>query len=127
MFDVLAIDWGSKRTGLALVSSATGLVVPYSKDVYTLDLEHVVDEIVKEKNIKKFIVGLPTNFKLQKTSITQNIEVFIVYLKKRYPNLKLETINENGSSKISVGVKNKHTINHLAACEIAKRWIQSHL
>ena len=62
MFDFLAIDWGSKRTGLAFGSSLTQLVLPYNKPLLTIEVYSVLEEQIKLKKIQFLVIGKPTNF-----------------------------------------------------------------
>jgi RNase H-fold protein (predicted Holliday junction resolvase) len=123
MFDIIAIDWGHVRTGLAFVSSSTGLIVPYSKDLNTIDLKSVLKNEIELKKITRIVLGKPTNFKLQNTEVTEKIIEFSEYIKETYPKIKIGFVNENGSSKLSKDGKDKHSINHLSAMEIGKRFL----
>jgi RNase H-fold protein (predicted Holliday junction resolvase) len=125
MFDILAIDWGLVRTGLSFASTETGLAIPYNQELMTSDLLKIIDKEVKNKSIKVFVLGKPTNFKLQNTRVTDLIESFRIELQAIYPNIPIVFINENNSSKSAVNIKNKHTINHHAALEIARRYLES--
>jgi RNase H-fold protein (predicted Holliday junction resolvase) len=124
MFDIISIDWGSVRTGLSFGSSITGLAIPYQEELNTKDLFEVIEFEVKKRNTKVFVVGIPTNFKLQDTEVTTKIRSFIEHLKELYPTLDLIEVNENNSSKIGKGLKNKHSINHQAALEICNRYLE---
>jgi RNase H-fold protein (predicted Holliday junction resolvase) len=124
MFDFIAIDWGSVRTGLSFGSTSTELVIPYDKELFTTDLMEVLEAQIKLKKPTTIVIGKPTNFKLNKTSITLLIEEFIEVLKAKYPDMNYVFINENNTSKNDLKLKNKHTINHNAALVIAKRYLE---
>jgi RNase H-fold protein (predicted Holliday junction resolvase) len=135
MFDVLAIDWGTIRSGLAFGSSSTFLVLSYTKELPTSQLFEVLDLEIKEKKPNTILVGLPSNFKREKTATSLKIEDFCNELTLRYPKLKLITLNENGTSKISKlkaqGTKgqnkqeSKHQINHLSAKALCESYFDS--
>lgn len=58
---ILAIDFGSKRSGLAL-TDPLGLTVqplPYLKNKGIADLLARLKDIVKEKGVEKIVLGLP--------------------------------------------------------------------
>ena len=124
MFDFIAIDWGLVRTGLSFGSTTTELVIPYDKELNTVDLLDVLEVQIKLKKPTTLVIGKPTNFKLNKTSITLQIEEFIEVLQAKYPDLQYVFINENNSSKNNFNLKNKHTINHNAAYVIGKRYLE---
>jgi RNase H-fold protein (predicted Holliday junction resolvase) len=128
MFDIFALDWGTVRSGLAFGSSSTFLVLSYSKELMTKDLFEVLEKEVLEKKPTIFLVGLPSNFKREKTETTVKIEEFCEQLACKYPNIKIVTQNENGTSQLSKlktqtnktrtkenRQETKHQINHLSA------------
>jgi putative transcription antitermination factor YqgF len=121
-FSHLAIDWGQKRSGLAFGDQISGLIIPYQKELQTVDLLEVIFEQIKQKNIQEIIIGLPTNFSFEPTLITNQIWEFIKILQKKFPQISIKTVNERNSTKQSkeiLGkVVNKHNLNHQAACQI---------
>lgn len=123
MFDFIAIDWGSVRTGLAFGSSLTGLVIPYTKELMTKNLLEILDVEIKSRRIITLVVGKPTNFKLQNTQVTEKILKFTEALKAQYPKMNLIMVNENNTSKAGKDLKDKHLINHNAAAEIGTRYL----
>ncbi len=125
MFDIIAIDWGSVRTGLAFGSSESGLVIPYNKELDTKDLKEVLTQEINKKSINTIILGLPTNFKLQDTTVTTSIRIFAKELEEYFPTIKLIFVNENNTSKAGKGLKNKHSINHIAAVEILNIYLNN--
>ena len=127
MFDVISIDWGSKRVGLAFGSSESCLIIPYSFELLTCNIFVVLDEEIENRNIQQFIVGYPTTFFGEKTSITTQVEEFISELALAFPKITITTVNERNSSKLSKALINKsekHSINHQSACEILKWYFQ---
>jgi RNase H-fold protein (predicted Holliday junction resolvase) len=125
MFDIISIDWGSVRTGLSFGSTLTGLVVSYQEDLMTKDIMEVLSFEIKKRKTKIIIVGIPTNFKLQDTEVTTKIRVFIELITNQYPEIDIIEVNENNTSKAGKDLKNKHSINHNAALEICKRYLET--
>lgn len=124
MFNVLGIDWGSKRFGLSFGDKNTGLVIPAKYVCLSEDIFDNINREVSERGIKKIVVGSPTNFVGEKTEISKQISDFVKQLKEAYPNLEIITVNESGSSKESRGSFantrkiDKDMLNHLAAEKI---------
>jgi len=125
MFDLLALDWGEKYFGVAFGSSASGLIIPSKK---AFSAKNIIQELtleLKERPISTIIIGYPTTFHLQKTKVTEAIEAFQQDLQKLYPGLKIEFINERGTSKDSEAlVKNTVLSHNLAASLILQRWLE---
>ncbi|NJK71867.1 MAG: pre-16S rRNA-processing nuclease YqgF [Thermales bacterium] len=83
MFDILAIDWGQKRYGLSYGDSSTKLVIPDKNHRFTKNIYSDLELIFNSKPINTIVIGLPTNFQLQSTKITQVIEDFILVIKQK--------------------------------------------
>lgn len=129
MFDVLAIDWGEKRTGIAFGDSETQLVIPYQNEVYTDNLSKILDTEITRRRIQTIVVGIPTTFHLQSTIVTEQISSFVELLRSQYPNLTIITYNERGTTAeakklISSKQGDKHTINHLAANQMLTHYFR---
>lgn len=119
MFDIIAIDWGSKRIGLAKGSSSSKLVIPI-EPINNNQVE-IIDLIRTLKN-KKVILGWPTNFEGGETKITKQINEFRVLLELEQIDVKI--YDERGSSQKAKNnaefTQDKRSINSLAAAEILK-------
>jgi putative transcription antitermination factor YqgF len=135
MFDILGIDWGSVRFGLAFGCSKTGLVLPCKYDCFYVEIWKVLEREVSERKIKIIILGMPMTRQLRDTEVSLKVKEFCIKLVKNFPDLQIETINErnttaNTLTKILINpTKNKetskHGINHNSACEIINLWLES--
>ena len=124
MFSYLGIDWGSKRCGLAFGNPTTGLVLPAPYECPTAQITELIKQEIVGKSIRYIVLGRPTNFQQGGTEVTARVEVFYAELSRLFPEIPIEFVNENGSTKKakSLGIKDKTTINHLAACDILERY-----
>ena len=77
MSKILAIDYGSKRVGVAITDSlkiiATGL-----STVSTINIYSFLEEIIKKEKISHIVIGLPKNLDNSNTDSTYEISVFAV-------------------------------------------------
>ncbi len=96
MFDILAIDWGSLRIGMAFGNAKTGLVLPFSKVLNWQNFWQILQIEIKTRQIEKIIVGMPTNFALGKTETGLKIEEFVKELRKK---LEIWQKEENNLAK----------------------------
>ncbi|MGL5891946.1 MAG: Holliday junction resolvase RuvX [Bacteroidia bacterium] len=100
MARLLAIDYGTKRCGIAvsdpLKMIATGLTTVHSKDL----LNWLADYIKKEP-VETFIVGEPKRLNGQPTDATQHVEAFVKHLRKQFPEIPVQRIDERFTSKIA--------------------------
>ncbi len=104
MGKVLAIDYGLKRTGIAITDSmqiiASGLTT-----INTKELNSFISNIVLNEDIEVFVVGYPKGLDGVSTDLTRYVNIFIKKLKKSYPSIFLYKIDERFTSKIA-----KHSI-----------------
>ena len=130
---ILAIDYGSKRTGLAVTDQlqiiASGLTTVASKDL----LVFLKDYIAKEA-IDLILVGEPKQLDNSASESEALIASFIEQLKEIAPEIEIKRIDERFTSKMAVqtmidsGLKRKQRRNKALVDEISATIIlQSYL
>jgi putative holliday junction resolvase len=85
MSRILALDVGSKRTGLALSDETQTLGTPYGL-IETGDQRELVSKvvkIVKEQEVERVVVGVPLNHHGEEGVDAQKVRVFIALLRER--------------------------------------------
>jgi putative transcription antitermination factor YqgF len=135
MFDILAIDWGSIRFGMAFGSSEMGLVIPCTYDCFEKEIWQILEKETTERKIQILVLGMPMTRQLKDTEVSLKVKHFLTELKLKLPEIQIETINErNTTAKAMVKIldkptKNKtvskHGINHNSAVEILNLWLES--
>ncbi len=97
---ILAIDFGTKRTGLAVTDEskiiATGLATVATHEV----IEFLKKYIAKE-NVESIVVGEPKRLNNQPAQSATATEQFIKQLAKNFPHLKIEREDERFTSKLA--------------------------
>jgi len=91
--NILSIDYGKKRIGLAWVQEGLDVVLPYG---VVKNMEELTELIIKEK-IDKLIVGFPVGLDDKENANTKIVKEFALELKKKV-NLPLEFVDERFSS-----------------------------
>ena len=109
---ILAIDYGTKRVGLAATDPlqiiATGIGAVHAKDLLIF-----LDKYVKEEEVVCIVVGEPKRMNNEPSDIGKAIDELVVHLKKRFSKLKIERMDERFTSKLAfdamlqAGVKKK--------------------
>ncbi len=132
---ILSIDYGSKRTGLAVTDPlkiiATGLT-----GLHTKDLESFLTEYFKKEPVELVIIGHPTNWDDSDTHATPLVQAFINRFKKVFPNIPIEKVDERFTSKMAVqsmvqsGMKrkdrqNKNLVDEIAATIMLQEYLNS--
>jgi putative holliday junction resolvase len=96
---VLAVDYGSKRIGLAVGSSLTRVATPLGQ-VAAGNRQIVLDEILKrvgEFEIGHIVVGYPLNMDGSRSRTCAQVDRFVNYLRKRIA-LPVTLVDEKLSS-----------------------------
>ncbi|WP_114793320.1 Holliday junction resolvase RuvX [Niabella yanshanensis] len=124
MARLLCIDYGLKRTGIAVTDPlkiiATGLTTIESKQL----ISFLKDYFVKEP-VEKIIIGMPKNWDDTDTHATPLVEKAIKNLKKHFPQMPLEMVDERYTSKMAkdamleMGLKKMQRRNKALVDEIA--------
>jgi len=93
--NLLGIDYGKKRIGLAWVQDGLDVVLPFGivdnerQTAYNKQLLN----LIKEENIDKVIVGFPLNVDGSDTNSTQGVLEFVDHLKTAL-NIPVEIVDE---------------------------------
>jgi putative holliday junction resolvase len=121
---ILSIDYGKKRTGLAVTDPfriiATGLTTVETPKL----MAFLKDYIVKE-GVEEVIIGMPTNMDDSDTHATPLVRRFIVQFKKAFPSVPIFEVDERFTSKMAfqamldMGLKKKQRQNKALVDEIA--------
>jgi len=121
---ILSIDYGAKRTGLAVTDPqkiiATGLA-----GIHTKDIEKFLVDYFKKEEVEMVIIGHPTNWDDSDTHATPLVQAFINRFKKVFPQMPIVKVDERFTSKLAVqsmvasGMKKKDRQNKNLADEIA--------
>src|SRR5689334_648365 len=99
MTEILAIDYGAARCGLALAGLEAKIAVPY-KVVPTQDIFETIQAILQERQISQIVVGLPKTLTGQSTPQTQAVEKFASKLQARVP-VAIVFANEGLSTRLA--------------------------
>ena len=100
MARIMALDFGTKRTGIA-VSDELKMIASGLTTVKTPELLDFLEKYFKEENVELVLVGEPK----QKDDTASAVEVYILqFLKifiKKFPEMPLKRIDERFTSKMA--------------------------
>ena len=100
MAKVLAIDFGLKRTGLALSDDQK----MFAFGLKTVDSRNLMDELKKlvvTERIDTLVVGEPKRLDASDTHISENVRRFVNALKQNFPGLTIHSLDERFTSKMA--------------------------
>lgn len=135
MARIMAIDYGGKRTGIAVTDPlqiiATGLTTIDSKELIPFLKKYFTAEIVE-----LVIIGLPVNWDESDTHGTPLVKAAIKKIQKEFPAMPLKTVDERYTSKMAknamleMGLKkkdrrDKKLVDEIAATIMLQEYLQS--
>ena len=100
MGQILAIDYGKVRTGIAVTDDmqiiASGLTT-----VETPKLVDFLNKYFSENSVDEVVIGLPTDLKGNMSDIETEIQKFILVFEKEFPDKKKKQQKERLTSKMA--------------------------
>ncbi len=100
MARILAIDYGKKRTGLA-VTDELQLIANGLTTVATVELEKYILDYVKREPVERIVVGLPKQMNNQPSENMGRITPFVNRLRKLLPTIPVEYYDERFTSVLA--------------------------
>jgi len=131
---IISIDYGAKRTGLAVTDPlqiiATGLTTVESKQL----IPFLKDYFAKEE-VELIIIGEPKNWDDTDTHATPLVKKIIKQLEKNFPKIPIKRVDERYTSKMAkdamleMGLKkmqrrNKKLVDEIAATIMLQEYMR---
>ena len=135
MGKILAIDFGLKRTGLAITDEnkiiASGLTTVESKEMMNFLIKLTQKEV-----IETIILGEPKRLNNEDSHITANVRLLKEALEKQFPKITIKLIDERFTSKMAFQTmidsglkknqrKNKALVDEISATIILQSYMSS--
>lgn len=132
----MAIDYGGKRTGIAITDElqiiASGLTTVDTKSLFKF-----LEDYLKVEKVSKIIVGEPKRMNNEASTIGGEINQFVNKLSVLYPKIEIIRMDERFTSKIAFqtmidsGLKkkqrqNKALVDEIAATILLQDYMNSH-
>ena len=135
MGKILALDFGRKRTGIAITDDlqmiASGLTT-----VNTNALISFLKNYIRKEKVIRFVVGLPKQMDNTPSESEVFIQLFLKDLQKYFPNIPVERYDERFTSKMAfqtmvdsgLSKKQKHNkaiVNQISATIILQSYLHA--
>jgi putative Holliday junction resolvase len=132
---ILSIDYGLKRTGLAVTDPlqiiSTGLTTVESKKLIPF-----LKNYFSKEEVELIIIGEPKNWDNSDTHATPLVERFINELQKNFPSIPIKKVDERYTSKMAkdsmleMGLKkklrrDKKLVDEIAATIILQEYMRN--
>ncbi|MBQ8709552.1 MAG: Holliday junction resolvase RuvX [Bacteroidaceae bacterium] len=135
MSRILAIDYGQKRTGIA-VTDTLQMIANGLATVETKELEKFIVGYVASEDVSTIVVGKPTQMNGENSENMKRIEPFFNRLKRLFPDKEITYYDERFTSVLAhqamlqsgIGKKarqNKALVDKISATIILEDYLQS--
>jgi putative holliday junction resolvase len=134
MARIMAIDYGTKRVGIAVTDPlqiiANGLTTVHSTEVITF-----IKKYIETEALECIVVGQPKHLNNQPSDADRFIEPFVMHLKRSLPGIKIDRVDERYTSKMAFQTmidgglkksarKNKDLVDEISATLILQTYMQ---
>lgn len=103
MARIMAFDYGTKRLGIAVTDPlqmiANGLTTIHPKDIIDFLKKYLLTE-----QVEVFVVGEPKQMDGSASQSAQHVKGFVTILKKNFPEIPIEMMDERFTSKMASAV-----------------------
>lgn len=100
MARILSIDYGKKRTGLA-VTDTLQIIAGGLATVATSDLFDYIQQYVSREEVERIVVGEPRQPNGQPSENLQRVQQFVNRLRKAMPHIPIEYYDERFTSVLA--------------------------
>lgn len=132
---IVAIDYGRKRTGLAVTDSLQ-MIANGLDTVPSGELIKYLSAYTARETVERFVVGLPKQMNNEPSENMRFVEAFVAQLKRTLPNIPVEYYDERFTSVLAHkamlegGLKkkkrqNKGLVDEISAVIILQTYLES--
>jgi len=100
MGQILAVDFGKKRCGLAATDDLR-IIASGLDTVETSVLMEYLRKYFEKNTVDEVVIGLPTDLKGNMSEVEQDIQKFIEEFKSEFPEVSVVRFDERFTSKIA--------------------------
>ncbi|PWK75964.1 putative Holliday junction resolvase [Mucilaginibacter oryzae] len=134
---VMAFDYGTKRIGIAVTDPlqiiATGL-----DNIHPNSIIEYLKKYLQTEQVERFIVGEPKQMDNTPSQSAQHVKGFVNLLKKTFPEMPIEMVDERFTSKMASATiaqsgmnkknrQNKELVDTISAVILLQSWMNRRL
>lgn len=136
MSRIIAIDYGSKRVGLAVADPLKIFAFPL-ETVHSKDVIEFLKSYEAKEGIECFVIGMPKTVSNEDSDNARLVRIFIQLLQKNFPGKAIHEIDERFTSSIALdamirgGMKKKDrqvkgNVDKISAAIILQSYLEQH-
>jgi putative Holliday junction resolvase len=100
MARIICIDYGGKRTGLA-VTDPFQIIATSLTTIDTKELIPFLKKYFQQEPVELILIGEPLNLDDSATHATPLVKAAIIRLQKEFPTIPIQTVDERYTSKLA--------------------------
>jgi putative Holliday junction resolvase len=97
---ILAIDYGRKRTGLA-VTDPLRIIATALETVATNDLQNFLKIYTQKESVDEFVIGMPKTLRNEDSETAPLVRKCIEELRMNFPNKPIHQVDERFTSSMA--------------------------
>lgn len=101
MARILAIDYGSKRVGLA-VTDPLKIIASALDTIHSKEVLNYLKAYTEKEEVEAFVVGMPIHLDGNDTNNTPQVKGFVKGLKKAFPDIPVHLHDERFTSAMAL-------------------------
>jgi len=121
---ILSIDYGRKRTGLAVTDSLK-LIAGGLATVPSHELLKFIEDYTRKETVERIVVGFPKQMNNQPSESMKYIEPFVRQLQKKLPEIPVEYFDERFTSVLAHQAMLEGGIKRKKTDKIRRWWMKS--
>jgi putative Holliday junction resolvase len=97
---VLSIDYGLKRTGIAVTDPLRIIATPL-ETVLTSELLAFLTNYLKKETVDEFVIGMPKTLRNEDSEIAPMVRKFVTVLRSTFPDKPVSEVDERFTSSMA--------------------------
>lgn len=135
MSRIMAIDYGEKRTGVAVTDPAQ-IIANGLTTVSTSELLRFIQDYIKKEPVERFVIGQPKQMSGENSENAGRVISFISKLRVAFPDIPVESYDERFTSRLAhqtmldgglkkMARRNKALVDEISATIILQSYMES--
>ena len=131
----MAIDYGEKRTGVAVTDPAQ-IIANGLTTVSTSELLRFIQDYIKKEPVERFVIGQPKQMSGENSENAGRVISFISKLRVAFPDIPVESYDERFTSRLAhqtmldgglkkMARRNKALVDEISATIILQSYMES--
>jgi len=134
MSRIIAIDYGTKRTGLAVTDPMKMIATPL-ETVPSAKVLLFLEEYLKKESVELFVIGMPKTLENKDSDNARFVKLFMIQLEKKFPQTPVYPIDERFTSSMAMSAmiaggmkkkdrRDKNNVDRISATIILQSYLE---